>query len=59
MFALVFLIGVGFISLSMFMLPWIVIKPQSVAMLFNLGSLLVMGSFYVLWGLPELLKKLY
>lgn len=49
-FAVVFMIGLGSISLSFFMLPWIVVRPQAVANLMNLGSLTIMASFAVLWG---------
>ena len=49
-FAVLFMIGLGFISLSFFMLPWIVVKPTAVANFMNLGSLTIMASFAVLWG---------
>jgi len=35
------------------MLPWIIIKPSAAANLFNLGSLIILTSFAVLWGPRE------
>ncbi len=57
-FAIIFAIGVGFIILAVFMLPWIFFKPSSVSNLFNLGSITIMASFAVLWGPAEFVKKM-
>jgi hypothetical protein len=49
-FAVTFLIGCFFIVMSVFFLPSIVISPYKVANLFNVGSILILSSFAVIYG---------
>ena len=52
-FAMIFIAGCLLIFLSICMLPWVVLKPTSVANLFNLGSITILISFAVLKGPKE------
>jgi hypothetical protein len=45
-----FVVGCGVIILSVFMLPWIILNPGAFANLFNLGQLIILASFALLWG---------
>ena len=56
-FALIFGIGCALIAFAGFLLPWIIIKPSTVANLFNLGALTIMASFGFLWGPTEFMSR--
>ena len=45
-----FIFGSGLITISIFLMPYIVIVPHKVSMLINLGSLCILGSFGFLKG---------
>lgn len=54
----IFFVGMMFISLSFTFLPVLVISPQKFALLFAIGSLIVMGSLAFLKGPKALLTQL-
>lgn len=56
-FALLFVIGCFFIFLSLLMLPFIIFQVRSIANLFNLGAIIILFSFAVLWGAHEFWVK--
>ena len=39
------------------MLPWVVINPSGVANFFNVGSLIIIASFAILYGPEEFFKR--
>ena len=49
-FVVLFLVGCGFIALSLFFLPFIVVAPRKTANLFNAGSLCILASFAIVRG---------
>ena len=57
-FILLFCIGIFFLFLSVWFLPFIIIAPRKCANLINAGSICIISSFAVLNGPYEFFKKL-
>ena len=49
-FFLVLAVGLGFISFSMFFLPFVLISPQKFVSFFSIGSLITLSSFIFIYG---------